>query len=316
MLIYFLSQRKDVEKIYALDVAEPKFLWKPNEKIIFIRKNLVDNWENEIKNKIDVIFHLAFWIRRPFFNLKKHLYENQYGFEKVLNFCEQHKIKKIIIASSIAVYGAKKENNIKKLFKETDPLKEDIYLYGKEKINMEKQAEIFSKKNKNIKIIILRLATVTGPFGQKIFKKEGLLKILKAFPFFIILSSNNSLRQYVHEDDVISAFLFFLDKDIKSNFEIFNIAPSSFLYFKDIAKILKKKIIKIPFLILKIIFRLFWYLSFGKIPTSPGSENSYTFPIVVDNSKIISLGFQFKYSSLEAFLANKGYFNKFIFPIK
>lgn len=314
MLVYFLSQKDYIGKIYALDVKEPKFLWKPNEKIVFVKKNLVDNWEEEIKEKVDVVFHLAFWIRRPFFNLKRHIYENRYGFEKLLDFCKKNSVKKIIIAGSIAVYGAKKENDPKIFFKESDPLKEDVYLYGKEKIEMENQAKIFSEENKNIKIIILRLATVTGPFAQKIFKKEGLLKIIKAFPFFVILSSDNSLRQYVHEDDVISAFLFFLEKDIDSNFEIFNVAPYSFVYFKDIAKILKKKIIKIPFILLKIAFRSLWYFSLGKIPTSPGSENSYTFPIVVDNTKITSLGFKFKYSSLEAFLGKKGYFAELFAP--
>jgi len=314
MLTYFLSLKENIEKIYALDVKEPKFLWKPGEKIIFLKKNLVENWEEEIKNKIDAVFHLAFWIRRPFFNLQKHLYENSFGFEKLLNFCEGKDVKKLIIASSIAVYGANKENSEKKPFKEDDELREKIYLYGKEKIELEKQAQKFYEKNPHKEVIILRLVTVTGPFAQKYFRKSGLLKFMKEVTPFIFLSSENSLRQYVHEDDVISAFLFVLEKDFPQKFIIFNIAPSSFLYFKEIAKITKKKIIRIPYQFLKILFSLLWYFSLGKIPTAPGSENSYTFPIFCDGSKIEKYGFQYKFNSLDAFLGEKGFFENLFSP--
>jgi len=314
MLIYFLSLKENIEKIYALDVKEPNFLWKPGGKIIFIKKNLVENWEEEIKEKIDAAFHLAFWIRRPFFNLQKHLYENSFGFEKFLNFCLKNDVEKIIIASSIAVYGANKENSEKRPFKEDDEPKERVYLYGKEKIEMEKKAKKFYEENLDKKVIILRLATVTGPFAQKYFKKSGLLKFMKELTPFIFLSSENSLRQYVHEDDVISAFLFVLEKDFPQKFEIFNIAPPSFLYFKEIAQITKKKIIKIPYKILKILFFLLWHLSLGKIPTAPGSENSYTFPIFCDGSKIEKYGFKYKFNSLDAFLGEKGFFEDLLSP--
>ncbi len=314
MLTYFLSLKENIEKIYTLDVKAPKILWQPGGKIIFIKKNLVEGWEEEIKEKIDVVIHLAFWIRRSFFNLQKHLYENSFGFEKVLNFCSKNDVKKIIVTSSIAVYGANKENNEKMPFKEDDELREKVYLYGKEKIEMEKRAKKFYEENRDKEVIILRLATVTGPFAQKYFKKSGLLKFMKELTPFIFLSSENSLRQYVHEDDVVSAFLFVLEKDFPQKFEIFNIAPPNFLYFKEIAQITKKKIIKIPYKILKILFFFLWHFSLGKIPTAPGSENSYTFPIFCDGSKIEKYGFKYQFSSLDAFLGEKGFFENLFSP--
>lgn len=315
MITYFLYQEPEIEKIYALDIQKPKILWQPNEKIIFIQKNLVDDWEKDI-DEVDVIFHFAFWIRRPFwwFQLKKHLYENSFGLEKVLNFAQIKKVKKIIALSSIAVYGANKENNHQVPFKEDSALKEKEYLYGKEKIEMEKKLKDFSEKNKEIKVIVLRLATVTGPFAQKYFKKGGLLKFMKNFAPFIVLASNNSLRQYVHEDDVCQSILLWLKTETENNFEVFNIAPPSFVYFRDLAKILGKKTVKVPYWFLKISFSLCWLLSLGKIPTAPGSVNSYSFPIVVDGSKITNYGFSYKYSALDAFLGEKGYFQNLFSP--
>ncbi|MER3407194.1 MAG: hypothetical protein C4278_02120 [Patescibacteria group bacterium] len=314
ILVSELKEDKRIEKIYVIDIKNPKFLWKPNEKIKFINKNLVENWEEEIQENIDVIVHCAFHLRRPFWpwQLKKHLFENYFGFEKVLEFANKNNTKKIIVLSSIAVYGANKENDLTKPFKEDDELKEKIYLYGIEKIKMEEQAKKFSLKSKT-KIIILRLASVTGPFAQNIYKKGGLLKFLKNISPFIFLTNEKSLRQYVHEDDVVEALKFFVFNDLNENLEIFNIAPPTFIYFKDIAKILKKKTIFIPYGLAKFLFKLFWYISFGKIPTSPGSINSYTFPIFVDGSKIKNLGFEYKYNSLDAFLANKG---KYLFTPK
>lgn len=308
MLVKELENDSRIEKIFVIDIQSPKILWQPNEKIIFLNKNLVDNWEQDIQEQIDVIVHAAFHIRRPFFQkqLQQHLWENDYGFRKVLDFAQKQKIPKIIVLSSIAVYGANKENSPQKPFHEDDELKEKEYLYGKEKIIMEKIASQFSLFNPSIKIIILRLASVTGPFAQKHFKKSGLLNFLKNIAPIIPLTSSSSLRQYVHEDDTVQAILFTIFNDFPSRLEIFNVAPPNFLYFKDLAKITNKKTIFIPYYLAKILFSLAWYLSFGKIPTAPGSINSYTFPIVVDGTKIEKYGFHYRFSSLEAFLGEKG----------
>lgn len=316
MLTNELSNHPDIELIYLIDIKDPKFLLKENKKVKFIKKNLVDDWESDVKESIDAIIHLAFHIRRPFlpWELKKHIYENKVGLEKVLDFASKNKVNKLIIASSIAVYGAKETNNPLKPFKEEDELKEDEYLYGKEKIEMEMMVKDFSQKNPETKIIILRLATVTGPFAQKIYKKGGLLKFLKNLTPIIPLTSKNSLRQYVHEDDAVSSIIFFLFKDFEDEFLIFNVAPDDFLYFEEIAKILNKKTITLGYSLAKILFKIFWYLSWGKIPTSPGSINSYSFPIVVSNEKIKKFGFQFKYSAKDAFLGKKGKYSKLLAP--
>jgi len=308
LIVKELSDHPEIDKIFVIDFRPPKILWKPGGKIYFIQKNLVQNWEEEVKDPIEAIVHSAFHIRRPyfFFKLKKHLWENSFGLEKILSFANERQVSKIIALSSIAVYGAYPSNDPSKPFKEEDPLREKDYLYGQEKILMEQKLKDFSKNNPDIKIVILRLGTVTGPFAQKHFKKGGLLNFLKNLAPIIPLTSSKALRQYVHEDDVIRAILFSLFTNFPSSYEVFNVAPPSFIYFSDIAKLLGKKTIFLPYNLAKILFFLAWHLSLGKIPTAPGSINSYSFPIVVDGSKITRFGFNYEYSSLEAFQAQKG----------
>lgn len=316
MLTHQLSRHSRVEKIYVIDVKKPKFLWKENKKIRFINKNLIDDWEKDIEELPEIIIHLAFHIRRAFWpsRLKKNIFENRFGFEKLLTFAQNEEIRKVIVSSSIAVYGARRGNDPTKPFSEDDDLRESEYLYGIEKIEMEKIAENFFLKDKRKKMVILRLATISGPFAQKIYKKGGLLNFLKNISPLIPLISEKSLRQYVHEDDVIEVIKFLIFNDFSDNYLVLNVAPDDFLYFSQIANLLGKKVIRIPYNLAKMFFLFFWYFSLGKIPTAPGSVNSYVFPIRVSNERIKSLGFKFKYTAKDAFWADKGRYLKLLTP--
>jgi nucleoside-diphosphate-sugar epimerase len=86
-----------------------------------------------------------------------------------LNFCLKNDVEKIIIASSIAVYGANKENSEKRPFKEDDEPKERVYLYGKEKIEMEKKAKKFYEEKSRQKNNYFKISYCYWPLCSKIF---------------------------------------------------------------------------------------------------------------------------------------------------
>ena len=295
-----------IEKIVAIDSQEPKFLHsKKNPKIQFIKQDVADVDFDEIESGIDAVVHAAYVIRKPYFKSSAKLQKrsNFEGAENVFNFAFKHNIKKLIHFSTVAVYGANSENSLGRKFIESDPIGETIISYGVDKAAIERKLEELIKNyNPKTQVVSVRLGSVTGPFLKNTVKKSGLLSYLKAFPF-VPVTHDEGARQFIHEEDVVRAINFFLSKDIGSKYAIFNLAPDGHLTFEDIAKLSNKIALKIPKPIARLAFNLMWHLSFGKIPSAPGTINSYSYPILVDSSKISKLGFKYLYSSKDAFLA-------------
>lgn len=310
MLIKRFISNPVVKKIIVIDLLKRPPRIEDNDKVLWIQTDLaIDGWQSKVleRKPIDLIIHAAFKIRNPFGHIASTKHKNLTACHKVFQFCFNNGIKKLIYLSSAAAYGANPEN-IGKLLKEDDPLKEKISPYGSQKRLVEKLLQKFIKeKNPTTKTIVLRLNSVTGPLGQSLKSKFGLITFLKKLMPFIIETHPAWARQFVHEDDAEEViYKLSFEYSPETNFEIFNIAPEKFLTAKDISKSLKKKIIKAPIWLIKLAFRISWPLTLGKLPTPPGSENSFIYPINLDGTKIKKIGFNYRYSAEDALLANKG----------
>lgn len=312
-LVGLWLQDEKIKEIIVIDLKDPKFIFeKDNPKITFIKKNVADvDFEKEVSDpeKIDAVFHAAYLIRTPFFNRKEHVRSNIQGAENIFKFTLNNKIKKLIHFSTVAIYGANQENSLEIPFKESDPIKENRITYGKDKGEIEKILEKLNLKYRNqseTEISVLRIGSVAGPFGKSVVGKKGLQSFMRGLFPFIPVASERSARQFVHEDDIVDAVNFCLFENFGEKYNIFNLAPNGFLTFQEIARILNKKVLKLPKFALSLIFQISWYLSFGKIPTPPGVINSYVYPIIVDGLKICSRGFKYSYTGRDAFIALKG----------
>ena len=125
---------------------------------------------------------------------------NVNGTINVLKCCVQNKIKKIIFASSAAVYG-----NCDKLITEkskTEPLSP----YGKSKLDAEEQIRKFAKDG--LIAISLRIFNVYGK-GQNVQYAGVISKFLKNisdYKPFVIYGDGNQTRDFVSVYDVVDAF--------------------------------------------------------------------------------------------------------------
>lgn len=306
----------EIEKIIALDVKSPRFLWNENNpKIYFIQKNLADvNLEEELKSftPVDVAIHAAYFIHTPYFT-KALIYQQHSNFDgakNIFEFCFKNNIKKIIHFGTVASYGARPENSLEKKFEEFDSLKEEAIAYGRDKKVIEENlGQIFENRKPLTEAIIIRLGSVSGPFLINTVKKIGLLSFFRGLSPFIPITGELSARQYIHEDDVVSAINFLIAKESsQTKINIYNLAADCYLTFREISSRLKKKTIKIPFSFANLVFKVFWNLSCGLVPTPPNVINSYTFPIIVDNSKLVSAGFKYKFNCQESLLGSAGKF--------
>lgn len=131
----------------------------------------------------------------------------------ILENCKKHKVKKFIFASSGSIYGIKNE---KKVIEELNlvPLTD----YNKSKMICEKVLETYKDK---MKIIILRPGTVCGV--SKRLRLDLLVNIFAYQAYFdktIKVNGGSQIRPIINIKDMVSAYEFFLKKNISGTFNI------------------------------------------------------------------------------------------------
>ncbi|HNZ83828.1 MAG TPA: NAD-dependent epimerase/dehydratase family protein [Candidatus Pacearchaeota archaeon] len=303
ILVNDLCKRNDVENVIVIDrKAKPEDF--DNPKISYYSLDLAQNlWEEFVKEVPDFIVHCAFDIRSPYRNISKQEFINLEACKRIFEYCFKYKIKKIVYLSSAAAYGAR-ERNIGRLLKEDDSLIEKDSPYGSQKRRVEEiLAQKIAQNNFSLtQVFVLRLATVNGKEGER-RKNPSLMSWIKNVLPILPYSNDFSARQYVNEEDVLAAINMLLFSDIKSQYEVFNLAPDDFLTIKDMAQILNKKAVKIPVIFVRIAFFLAWHLSMGYIPTPRGAWKSFVYPSNMDGSLIKKFGFNYRYNSKDTFLS-------------
>ena len=150
---------------------------------------------------------------------------------------KKYKVKKIIYASSGSVYGIKKEKKV------TENLSlKPLSTYNK--VKMVTERVILSYK-KHLNVIILRPATVCGFSPRmRLDVAVNMLTFQALKNKKITVFGGKQKRPNIHIDDLLSAYMFFLKNNIKS--DIFNIGFENLSIIdiaKKIAKIINSKII-------------------------------------------------------------------------
>ena len=322
----FLADER-VSQVVALDIkdASAKFP-QDNPKFVWITFNLGDEgWQEAVLKygRPDVVIHCAYVIRQGFG--KKREWQNKCNLtaaDKVFDFVFANNIPRLIHFSTVASYGARPANTTDYWFKESDALRESEYLYGVDKkVIEEKLQAAFARAKAKLslakaasplgasalaQVLIVRPCAISGPRGQFIFKRFGLLQMVKEGLPIIPLTGPQAARQFIHEDDVADIIFWLAFGGVKSEYEVFNIAPPGFFLLKDVARSIGKKTIHIPMWLGKLGFAFLWYVFRGRVPTVPAGINSYTYPIIVDGSKITRQGFQYQFSVDDALRAAKG----------
>ena len=319
MLADRFDENPEVEKIIALDMKAPSNLairLLSSNRIAFVQHNLGDpGWEEKVlaEGRPDLVIHCAYVIREGYGKKRAwQIKSNVTAAERVFDFVSKNKIPRLIHFSTVASYGALPENSTNYKFKESDSFREEKYLYGVDKKIIEEKLKAAFYAFSATQVLVFRPCAITGPRGQFAFKRFGLLRAMKFGLPVVPVTGPDSARQFVHEDDIWDAVRFMAGGGASSKYEILNIAPADFFLLKDMAKEIGKLSIRVPMRLGKLCFGALWHLSRGRIPTVPAGINSYTYPIIVDGSKITNYGFKYQYTGREALKADRGYYSRFV----
>ncbi len=156
------------------------------------------------------------------------------GTKNVLSACERNHVKKLIVASSAAVYGEGNPNS--KLIEKSR--KKPISAYGKSKIMMEEEIIKNTTKNK-INYVILRFFNIYG-IGQTPEYAGVITKFLEKIKNntnLEIFGDGMQTRDFVSIQDVINS----IHNSISHNKNgIFNIASGTGITIKKLAEIMIK----------------------------------------------------------------------------
>lgn len=325
MLCDQFSKRDDVERIIGLDMEpRPEFL-KDTPKLTWVQANTSDgSWQKIVAEaKPDIVIHTAWQIRMLYGRNETTWKWNVDGSRAVFDFAfSTVGVSRLVHFSTASLYGAYPENTFDHHFVEDEEMREHQYLYGVEKIAAEKElnAVVAEAGGQGPLVAVVRPAAITGPRGRFMRIRFGLQSALSgqlrggvyglvSALVSLVPATKGWVRQFIHEDDVcdIVSMLSFDEWKGKRK-EIYNITPPGEpVYAPDMAKAVKKRVLPIQPWMARVAYFFFWHLTRGKIPTAPGSWRFYSYPIVMDGTKLTRVwGYHYKHKALSAFVSTEG----------
>ncbi|MEI8249090.1 MAG: NAD-dependent epimerase/dehydratase family protein [Candidatus Taylorbacteria bacterium] len=333
MLVQLFAQRPDVEAIIGIDMVDQPDLILNIPKLTYIKANTSDStWQETARSmNPDIVIHTAWQIREMYGKKKLQWKWNIDGSDAIFDFAfGTPSVKKLIHFSTVASYSARPDNTIEHRFTEEEPFRTSDYLYAEEKRiteqHLEEKYAEAQKKGSKVQVAIIRPAAITGPRGRYMRIRFGLQSALsgqlKASFIHRVISLMVSFvpvtekwcRQFIHEDDIVDIVTLLAFGQLKNGYDIFNACPpGDVVRGIDMAQAVGKKAIRIHPWLIRIAFACMWNLTRGRVPTSRGGWKSYSYPIVVDGSKVTRMyGYQYKWQSKDAFVKKEGRYMKYV----
>jgi len=263
---------------------------------IDLTETLADVRLSEIfkKEKVHTVVHMATPTTPPRNQTVGHEIVSV-GSMYICNACADAGIKKLILASTTDVYGASADNP--NFLTEEHPARGGIKnRFIKDKIEAEQAALRLARKHPETVVTILRPCAILGPTIQS-FRTKYLGR-----PIIATIMGYDPLVQFVHETDVIRAFMKSIEADCPG---IFNIVGQGVLPLSRVIGIMGKIQIPLPEIIMKEMVQLLWYADWSPAPAS--YLNFLKYLCIADGEKAREvMGFIPRYSTRETLLSFVG----------
>lgn len=216
-----------IEHIYKLDLTRDFFAL---DTVVF------EHWKPEY------VFHMAAFASEGLspFARRWTFMHNCIATNTIVNLCIKHNVKKLVFASSMAVYGESHGQR----YQESD-LCDPIDPYGVSKLACEQDIRVANKQH-GMRAAIVRPHNVYGP-GQNIFDPYRnvfgiwMYNILHGKPI-TIYGDGKQERCFTYVEDIIRPLWNAAIDD--SNYLLFNLGDTSPIRIKDAAEMLKEVVAK------------------------------------------------------------------------
>jgi UDP-glucose 4-epimerase len=257
---------------------------KGNRNVEILKGDL-KNFEEAEKaiRDVNTVFHYAAnpEVRVSTTNPEVHFNENIVVTFNILEAMRKNDVNEIVFASSSSVYGEPERIPVN----EDAPIK-PVSVYGASKAACENLIHAYSRLY-GIRAVVLRYANVVGPRLKHGVIWDLINKLNKNPKELEVLGDGKQVRSYIYINDAIEATILAF-KNMKSNFEIYNIGNRDWI---TVDVIVKAIIEMLEINDIKIVYK----------PVAHGvgwlGDVKY---IALDITKLIGLGFKPVMNSLEA----------------
>lgn len=246
---FLIENKKNVSILDNFSNSDKKLISQFEKYQIKIFEGDIRNDEDVLKasKNQDIVIHLAAKISvKESINNPSETFEiNVKGTEKILEICKKNNVKKIIVASSAAVYGERSEMD--KINEQT--ALNPISPYGESKIQMEREITQFCSNNK-INYVILRFFNIYGSGQSKEYAGviTKFLEKIKKNENLEIFGDGLQTRDFVAIEDVIYSISNAIEYTENG---IFNIGSGKKITIKELAELmilLSKKKLEIDYI--------------------------------------------------------------------
>jgi UDP-glucose 4-epimerase len=238
---YFAEQNDTT--IIGIDDLSGGYIENINDKVVFYCLDLSKDDINHVflEHKIDVVYHFACYAAEglsPF--MRRFNYQNNIlSTVNIINACINHKVKRLVYASSMSVYGHGKKNG--EIFDETDPLA-PIDPYGISKMACELDIKVAGEQH-GLDWVIVRPHNVFG-LKQNIWDKYRnvlgiwMFQIMNNEPM-LIYGDGEQTRAFTYIDNILPC-LAMCGFDEKVSHEIINLGGTKMYTINEACNILSK----------------------------------------------------------------------------
>ncbi|MBI4675571.1 MAG: NAD-dependent epimerase/dehydratase family protein [Chloroflexi bacterium] len=220
------------------------------------------------QEQVETVIHLKF--RETLTPSESVFEQNVMGTVKLLGACGEAGVARVVLKSSLMVYGARPDNPM--FLREDHPLNGNKkYGYLRDWIEIEKYADSFHEQNPETILTILRFGHIVGPKADtpmtRFLREEEAITLLGFDP----------MVQVIHEDDVVSALVHAANGDHPG---AFNVAPEKGMPLWKTLGLASKLPIPIlhPF--------AYWSVSLGGPRLAPLPLDYLRFPCMGDMTKM------------------------------
>lgn len=286
----------EVEGVIGLDmVPGPE-----SGKVCFVQMDVRDPGLGRLlkEEQIDGLLHLAFVIEAR--GDPTRMWEvNVKGTANVLRAAVEAGVDRLVMMSSLAVYGAWPDNPVP-LTEDLPPRPNPDDLYGQHKMQAEWLFRNFAEAQPEVAIAIMRPCGILGPHLNTPF-----LQALQRAPFLPLPRGGRGLAQFIHEEDAARLAVLLTKRRVRG---IFNAAGGGTLSWRAVYERLGKPIVALPRRLQDGVVRLLWRVRM--LPVLPVQMALIACPVVLSMERARrELGFQPQYTTratLESALAARG----------
>jgi UDP-glucose 4-epimerase len=291
VLLPLLQQDPEIEQIIGIDLAPPAATY---EKLQFHRQDIRAPGLEKLFASCDCMVHLAFVVTRPYaMPLAEAADINLRGTWNACRAAAEAGVRKLIVSSSIAAYGILSDNQ--EALTETSPLRGlyTTFYYSQHKHANEIWLDGLQLAFPDLLITRLRPCIVMGPH-----QAGAALLLAPNNMHFTTAQSYHTRIQFVHEDDLASAFHATVRHDLPG---AYNVVGDGAEPLPKIAQTLGLQVVELPRELLLEQAEKLWK---DGLTTAGPEWVSGESELICSNQKLKATGYwQPRYSTVEACVA-------------